>query len=242
MRYWLIIPFVFVFTSLYSISRTDSTKSKLNFNGNFSFNSNGMASIPAFSLGKPALIASLTLQKKRFSYDPVVAYGLNLRPWVIDNWIHYRLIYNPKFELRTGVDISTFFSDIDSTDYKILQGQQYITLEIAAVFRFSPKHALSVMYWSDNGQDHGTMKGDFYSIVYDLTNLGIGKSMLFTSSIQFFYIDYDGKNDGFFFAPKLSVTKKGVPVTLFYQVTQAITSNIDPFPGFKCNAGIGYLF
>ena len=66
--------------------------------------------------------------------------------------------------------------------HKILQGQQYITFEIAAIFKFSPKSIPSLMYWNDNGQDPGTIKGHFYNMVYDRTDIELGESILFAGS------------------------------------------------------------
>jgi hypothetical protein len=222
--------------------KTDSTRTRATISGSFSLNSNGIASIPAFSLGKPALIGSFTVQKRRFSYDPVIAYGLNMRPWVIDNWVHYRLIYRPKFEIRTGVDFSNFFSTYDAGEYNIHQGQQYITFEIASIFKFSPESTLSLMYWSDNGQDRGTITGSFYNVMYDRTGIRLGRKVLLAASVQLFCIEYTGKNDGFFIAPRVGASVVNVPFQLFFQVTQGIVSNVKPFPGFTCNVGAAYLF
>jgi hypothetical protein len=243
MRLSISILFIFIFLEGYpAVSDSTNTGSRTIFSGSLSINSNGIASIPAFSLGKPALIASLSVQKKRFSYDPVVAYGLNFRPWVIDNWLHYRPIFRPKFELRAGFNFSMFFCDYKPSDVKILQGQQYLTAELAGVFRFKPGSSLTAMIWSDNGQDQGSIKGFFYNVVYDRTDLPIGKSMLFSANVQLFYIDYTGLNDGLFLAPRLAVSKKEIPIALFFQFTQQIVTNIVPSPGFKWNAGAGYLF
>src|SRR5512140_3967553 len=120
MRKTFSILLFFIFTMAYAAEKKDSTQTKMHISGNISLNTNGIATIPAFSLGKPAIIAALNLVKKRFSYDPTVAYGFNMRPWIIDNWVHYRLINKPGFELRTGVDFSMFFSEYDAGDYKIL--------------------------------------------------------------------------------------------------------------------------
>ena len=224
------------------MERADSTKSKLIINGSVSFNSNGMAPIPAFSLGKPALIAAVSLTKRRFSFDPQVAYGLNFRPWIIDNWVHYRLIYRPKFELRTGMDVGIFFSQYDAGDYKILQGQQYLTFEVAGIFKFSPKNSLSLLYWDDNGQDPGSLKGSFFTLIYDYADIKIGNAILFSGNVQLFYIHYTGKNDGLFISPKISFSVKDVPLALFFQATQPFKSNILPDPGFRWNLGMGYMF
>jgi hypothetical protein len=242
MRLFFSIVLIFIFVNGNASERADSVKSKLKFSGNLSLNTNGIASIPAFSLGKPAIIASLTLQKKRFSYDPVVAYGLNLRPWIIDNWFHYRIISRPKFDLRLGADFSMFFSEYDTGDEKILQGQQYLTFEIAGVYKITPKSSYSLMYWSDNGQDPGTMTGNFFNMMYDQSDIRIGKSVLLSVNVQFFYIDYTGNNDGLFLAPKVGSQIENIPVSLFFQATQAIVSNVEPFPGFRWNAGVAYLF
>jgi hypothetical protein len=184
------ILLLFIYTLCYSAEKKDSTNSKLLFSGNVSLNTNGIAPIPAFSLGKPAIIAAFNLVKKRFSYDPTVAYGINMRPWLIDNWLRYRLINRPKFELRTGANFGMIFSEYDAGDYKILQGQLYLTLEIAGIYKMTPESSFSLMYWNDNGQDPGTLNGHFFNVVYDRTNINIGKSLIFYTNIQLFYIDY----------------------------------------------------
>lgn len=201
-----------------------------------------MAQIPSFSLGKPAVIAAFTLQKKRFSYDPQIAYGLNFRPWTIDNWVHYRLIYKPGFELRAGGNFAMFFNEIDTGEVKILQAQQYLTFEIAGVIRFSPKSSLSLMYWSDNGQDPGTIDGSFYNIMYDRADIELGETIRLSVNIQFYYLDYTGNNDGLFISPRIASSVRDIPLSLFFIGTQALISNIEPNPGFQWNAGLAYIF
>ncbi len=242
MRKTFTLLLIFIYTLSYSAEKKDSTNTKLHISGNVSLNTNGIATIPAFSLDKPAIIAAITLAKKRFSYDPTVAYGFNMRPWIIDNWLHYRLINKPRFELRTGFDFSMFFSEYDAGDYKILQGQQYLTFEIAGIYKMSPESSFILMYWSDNGQDPGSIRGSFYNMVYDRTGVSIGKSLLFSANIQLFYLDYEGENDGLFVSPKIGSSLKDLPLSLFFQATQAIKSNVEPFPGFRWNVGVAYLF
>jgi hypothetical protein len=226
----------------FSKEKADSANTKLKFNGNLSLNSNGMAPIPSFSLNDPALIAAFTLQKKRFSFDPQIAYGLNLRPWIIDTWVHYRLIYKPSFELRTGIDFGMIFSEYKTEDYTILQGQQYITLELAGIYKISPKSSVSLMYWNDNGQDPETINGNFINLVYDRTDIKVGRTFFLSVNVQLFYIGYTGNNDGLFISPRIASSVSNLPFSLFLQVTQALTSNIEPYPGFKWNAGLAYIF
>jgi hypothetical protein len=242
MRIFFCLIFIIIVIPAFALEKADTAKTKFIFNGNVCINSNGIAPIPAFSLGKPALIATLNLQKKRFSYDPQVSYGIDMIPWIIDNWVHYRPIYKQKFELRTGINFSMFFSEYDAGDYKILQGQQYLTFEIAGIFKFSPKSSLSLMYWSDNGIDPGSIKGNFFNLAYDRTDIQIGESVLFSVNLQLFYLGYTANNDGLFISPRISSAVKSIPLSLFFQATQAITSNIEPYPGFRWNVGLAYNF
>ena len=55
--------FFFIFVVAWSQDKADTSKTKLKAYATVSLNSNGIASIPAFSLGAPAIIASVSLAK-----------------------------------------------------------------------------------------------------------------------------------------------------------------------------------
>lgn len=217
-----------------------SSKRKLQASATVSLNSNGIASIPAFSLGKPALMASLSLVKNRFSYDPLLAYGLDLRPWFIDNWLHYKLIVKPAFELRTGFNLSAYFSEYTPPEEFVWHSERYFTFEIAGMYKISPVNALSLLYWNDRGQEPESIQGHFLDLVWDRSDIKIGKKVLMSLNFQLYYINYNENNDGIFISPKISASLRDVPFALFFQANQAILSNITPFPEFKWNAGISY--
>src|SRR5664279_505761 len=84
MRIPIFLILVSFSTFCFSQAKKDSLKNKLEPYLSFSLNSNGIAPIPAFSLDKPAIIASVGLTKGRFSYDPGLAYGLDGKVWYID--------------------------------------------------------------------------------------------------------------------------------------------------------------
>lgn len=222
---------------------TDSTKSKLKAGATFSLNSNGISSVPAFSLGKPALMASVFVGKGWFSYDPTLAYSLDGHPWFIDNWFHAKLVNQPKFELRTGVNVSTYCSKYvvpEMPGGELFGVERYFTFELATTFRFGHNTSLLTQYWNDRGQEDWSIKGHFISATGEKTDMAIGKHVLFAAALQLFYINYEGNNDGLFVAPRVAFSVRKFPVSVFSQVVQAITSNIDPFPGFNINVGIGY--
>ncbi|RLD90476.1 MAG: hypothetical protein DRJ29_15405 [Bacteroidetes bacterium] len=111
------LAFLFIFSPTWSQENADSTRSKkLKAEARVSINSNGIAYVPAFSLDKPAVIGTFSLIKGRFSYDPMLAYGLDLKPWIIDNWFHYLIVDRPVFEFKAGAVISAFFSEYETEE------------------------------------------------------------------------------------------------------------------------------
>lgn len=227
--------------SLSAAEKSDSTRSKLTAGVTFSLNSNGIASIPAFSLDKPALVASPVLSKGRFSYEPVLAYGLNLKPWYIDNWFNFKLINRPAFEFRAAWNLSSFFSEYTPEDDRtFLKSERYYAFAFTGTWRFAPKTSLQLAYWNDRGQEEESLKGHFLNMVLEKTEMPVGNHVLFTAALQVFYIDYTGESDGLFVTPRAAASIRNVPLSLFFMATQAVQSNIDPFPKFRWNIGLAY--
>lgn len=240
MRIAFFAGLLFFSAFLYGRERSDSLKTKLMAQASVSLNSNGISSIPAFSLGDPAIIANLALTKNRFSYEPVLAYGFDLRPWFIDNWLRYKIINRPAFELRTGFNASSFFSEFEVEDTSTWHAQRYFAFELTGTYKFSANSSLALMYWNDRGQEPGTIKGHFINVVYDRSNMALGKQVLLGINIQLFYLDYTGENDGLFVSPRVSLGLRDLPFSVFFQATQALVTNIDPWPEFQWNVGLGY--
>jgi hypothetical protein len=240
MRLSFCVIFIFIFTIARSSGPADSTTTKLKAYATVSLNSNGIASIPAFSLDKPAVIASASLVKGRFSYDPTLAYGFDLRPWYIDNWLHYKIVARPSFDLVAGFNISSFFTQSKPADEIVLKGERYFAFALTGVYRISSVSSLACAYWNDRGQEKESLKGHFLSVTGERTDIAVGKSILLSGSVMLFYINYTGKNDGLFVSPRLAASLRKSPFSIFFQATQALTSNISPFPEFRWNVGVSY--
>ena len=240
MRISILLLFLCVPVIAHSQEIGGKPKNELEPNLSFSLNSNGFAPIPSFSLDKPALIASVNLGKGRFSYDPTLAYSLELKPWFIDNWLHYKIVARPKFDLRAGMNISTFCSEFTVNDDEFMRAERYFAFAMAGTYKFTPVSALTLDYWNDNGQEKGSLSGHFISLVYDRSEMKLGEKALSGIRVMLFYINYDGDNDGLFVSPTVSFSVRNIPASLFFQATQAIQTNISPQPGFRWNVGISY--
>ena len=235
------LVFLFIFAASWSQEETGSSKAKLEANGTISINSNGIAYVPAFSLDKPAIIGTFSLAKNRFSYDPTLSYTLDLKPWILDNWLHYKLVDKPAFELKTGALISAFFSEYEAGNEVIWQAQRYFAIEFTGVYKTATNSSLSLTYLYDRGQDQGTLIGHYINLGVEKSEIKVGKNGLLSTVLQLFYINYSGNNDGIFLSPKISFSLRNIPSSIYIQAIQALDSNIAPFPGFKWNLGLSYI-
>jgi len=242
MKIILPLVFFFIFTVSYPVEKADTTRHKLKAEAAISLHSNGISSIPYFALGKPAVISAVSLTRGRFSYDPKLAYGLDLKPWLIDNWLRYKFIARNKFEFRAGINFSTFYKDYHAPEEVILQAQKYLGIEMASRYRFSEKNSLSLVYWNDRGLESGTISGHFIDLIAERSGMKVGENLIFSANIQLFYINYDGNNDGLFVSPKVIASLKNSPFSVFFQASQALITNISPFPDFEFDVGLTYYF
>ena len=240
MRFLLFLSLIGISIAGFCQETEPDQKKELETQLTFSFHSNGIAPIPAFSLDRPALAVSGSVRKGRFSYDPAFFYSLEMKPWFMDNWLHYRLVDRPKFEFMAGANFSAFCSGLEIDGEEILQAERYFAFSLTGTYRFSPFSSLSLDYWSDNGQEKGSLSGHFTALTFTRSELRLGNSARLYARLMLFYISYSGNNDGLFVSPILSVSVKNIPLALFFQATQAIQSNIEPWPGFKWNVGLSY--
>jgi len=63
------------------------------------------------------ITGAFSLAKDRFSYDPQLSNGLDFKPWIIDNWFHYKIVDRPAIEFKAGAVFSAFFSEIETLDW-----------------------------------------------------------------------------------------------------------------------------
>ena len=165
---------------------------------------------------------------------------MDLRPWIIDNWMHYRIVDRAAFEFIAGGVISAFFSEFETQDEILWRAQRYVAIEGTGKYKLSDNSSLSLTCLYDRGLDQGTLQGYYVNLAADKSDIQIGKTGLLSASLQVFYINYTGNNDGLFVTPKISSSLRNIPFAIYFQAIQALKSNIVPNPGFKWNVGLSY--
>ena len=236
---------LFMQISFLLLSQTvDSTKKVWQFHGNIQVNNNGISPVPAFSLGKPALMTSLFLTKGRFTYSPEFNYGSDGKPWVVNQWFRYQWTQG-KWAYRTGLNFSLFFLREkvikDNKEIEIAKLNQYTALEGGLTYKLSDKNSLGLTYWNSYGLDYGSVKsGHFVMLSAVFTQIPLSKSLFLHLRPNLFYINNTVPFEGLFTSAIVTISHKKYPFSLFTQgvqpiwVAQATKSN--------WNYGLNYTF
>jgi len=87
----------------------DTLKIPLSIRGNIQLTNNAISPVPSFSLGKPALLTTLYLQKGRFAFNPEFNFDLEAKPWSVNTWIRYQIVQQKKWDFTLGNNFSLFF-------------------------------------------------------------------------------------------------------------------------------------
>jgi hypothetical protein len=225
-------------------AQTDSTKKVWQFHGNIQVNNNGISPVPAFSLGKPALMATLFVKKGGFTYSPEFNYGADGKPWVMNQWFRYQWTRG-NWAYRAGLNFSLFFGREkvlrDNKTAIIAKLNQYTALEGGLSYKLSDKNSLGLTYWNSYGLDYGSVKsGHFVMLSAAFTQIPLSKSLFLHLRPNLFYLNNKIPYEGLFASAIVSVSHKKYPFSIFTQgvkplwVAQTTKSN--------WNYGLNYTF
>ncbi|NNE78254.1 MAG: hypothetical protein HKN31_14420, partial [Pricia sp.] len=207
----------------------------------------GIATIPAFSLGKPAIMGSLSFYKKRFGFDQYLAYSIDGKPWFIESYLNYKVLDGEKFDFAASTmwgasySYQEVFSDGGQqveTDY-----QRYVFLIFSTIYELTEKTSVGVSSYHGYGFPEGSIRwATFVSVKGSLSKWAMGRSLYARFYPEVLYINLDWGTDAFFAAGKFGVGIHKVPLFLSTQGSQYLTGNLTPNPGFRWNIGVSYEF
>ncbi len=231
----------------YAQEKKDTTYTAFKFSGNLNFTTNGISPIPAFSLGKPAILINLSLKNKKFSYDPEMAFSIKGVPWFFNNFFRYKLIEKTKFQFRTGLNWAISYSypqvRLNGVDQTIARGERFLWLELMPRYKISEKIAISSITFSGYNFEPGSVKRiNYISIMGNFTKLRLTQVFYCNIFPQLFYLNLDGSSDGFFVSGIMGIGHSKFPLFVSIQVNKTLTTSISPDPGFKWNVRLAYSF
>lgn len=222
------------------------TKHPLQVTGAIILTNNGIDPVPAFALGKPALMSTLELTKKNFTYISQLNISItDFKPWSQNNWFLLKIPVSAKGFFRTGLAFSYFhkrdvldFPQRTQVETQLLN--QYLAMELSYTHKFSDHFQLSLTNWLARGIEWDAVRrGSFTNLGAYLSGLEMGSVQL-SLSPNVFYTQNAGPFKGWFTSMSMWLFYGDLPVGLTGQIVQPLYT--DPKTGGNWNIGLMYKF
>ena len=204
--------------------------------GSLSISNNGVAPVPSFTLGEPALINSVSITKGRLTFTPETGLDFSGNPWFIENWFRWQ-IFDDRFKTNLGVDWSFFFQNYDVPEANVHEVVRYLALEIATGYDISNNISAFGKYWYNEGIGERTDDGHFVDFTLNINNIQFSDSFLLHIYPEIFYFNFTGNIDGLSLANKIEISNSNFPVSLTAQIIFPIWTNM-PDLGTELSFGI----
>lgn len=223
----------------------DSTHTPAIFSGVITATNNGISLIPSFSLGKPALLFDLSLGKGRLSFDPMLRFGMDGKPWAFVFWWRYKLLANPKFNLSIGAHPSVVFrkvnTSINGVSRELLSAQRYVAWEATPTWVLSKRVSVGLYYLGSHGLTQDLVQSTtFLTLRSILSNLNLSKQLTLTLIPQVYFLKMD-ERQGTYLNATVILGKKNFPLVISSIISQAIDTEIAG-KGLVWNLGLNYNF
>jgi len=240
----LIFASFFVFTSLIAQEQAPA-KPTGQFGGVITATNNGVSIIPSFTLGRPALLFDLSLSGERFSFDPMLRFGMDGKPWSFVFWGRYKAIKDKPFTLTLGAHPAFIFAErivkVNGQEKSMFVSQRFLAMEVAPMYKFSKRLSMGLYYLRGHGFNPiPPDNSNFLAINTVVSNIPVGGDFSLRVNPQLFFLKVDD-NSGTYITSNFTVSKPGFPIGFQGLVNQKIKSTI-PGDDFIWNVGLLYLF
>ncbi|AEE49645.1 hypothetical protein [Haliscomenobacter hydrossis] len=236
--------FSFSLFTLWSFAQSiDTTQTPSFFRGQITATNNGISLIPNFSLNKPAALFDLSIGKGRLSFDPMLRFGLDGKPWTLIFWFRYKVVDQRKFTLGIGAHPALLFRTetafIAGISKEVLTTQRYVAWEASPTYRLNKNVALGLYYIGSHGLTRDLIQlTNFVAARVLFTNLKLGSQFNYAFSPQVYYLQQD-KLDGTYWNASFGLAKNHFPLTISANLSQKIQSEI-PGKDFLWSLGLVY--
>ncbi len=240
----LIFANFFVSTSLIAQEQTPA-KPTGQFGGVITATNNGVSIIPSFTLGRPALLFDLSLSGERFSFDPMLRFGMDGKPWSFVFWGRYKAIKDKPFTLTLGAHPAFIFAErivkVNGREEKMFVSQRFLAMEVAPMYKFSKRLSMGLYYLRGHGFNPiPPDNSNFLALNTVVSNIPVGGDFNLRVNPQLFFLKVDD-NSGTYITSNFTVSKPGFPIGFQGLVNQKIKSSI-PGDDFIWNVGLLYIF
>lgn len=242
------LPFsllLFCATIFFGFAQEDKKPFLDDVRGTVSLTHNGIALVPSFSLGEPAMLVDLKFRKGRFSFEPDMRFSLEGKPWSMLFWFRYQAIKDKKFTLRTGIHPALNFRTVsvlrNGVTEDILEARRYLTGELVPNYQIKDNWSVGMYYLHGRGFDEGVKQVNFLVLNTTFTNIPIAGDYYLNFTPQVYYLTSD-ENKGYYTAGFLTLAKKDFPLSITAIVNKAFETEIVPEDDFIWTVLLNYSF
>ena len=213
--------------------------------GTITATSNGISIIPSFSLGRPAVLFDLSMGGERLSFDPMLRFGMDGKPWTFILWGRYKVIKDKRFSLTVGGHPAFLFQEkemiVDGKEEKAFIANRYLAAEVNTNYRITDKFSLGLYYLRGSGiQVIAAKNSDFLALNAGFSDLKLAGDYHMNVNPQVFFLQVD-ENSGFYTNTALTLKKTDFPFQLQTFFNQKIKSTI-PANDLVWNVSLIYKF
>lgn len=239
-----LILFSFVLLTRFSFAQNiDTAQTPSFFRGQITATNNGISLIPNFSLNKPAALFDLSIGKGRLSFDPMLRFGLDGKPWTFIFWFRYKMITSPKFTMSIGAHPAFLFRTetafIAGVSKEIITTQRYVAWEASPTYHLNKKVSVGFYYIGSHGLSKDLIQlGNFVAARAMFNDLQLGKDFSASFSPQVYFLQQDDRT-GTYWNASFGLAKKHFPLSISAIFSQKFQTEI-PGKDFLWSLGLVY--
>jgi hypothetical protein len=211
--------------------KADSTQPARFFGGVLTATNNGISLIPSFSLNKPAALFDLSMGKGRWSFDPMLRFSMEGKPWAFIFWGHYKLFDAPKFKMSIGAHPSVVFRDVTVTtntgiDKAYLTAQRYFAWEATPTYFPNKNIGFGINYLGSKGLTQDIIQNTtFLAVKTIFPRIALNQNYYLSFTPQIFYLKMD-QLEGTYTSAILGCSNKKYPISVSSFLSKKIKSDI----------------
>lgn len=229
MKKIFLLLFLFIKTWAFAQEK-DSTKTSY-LGGQITATNNGVALIPSFSLGKPAILFDMNLGKGRVSFDPMLRFAMNGKPWAFIFWWRYKLIDQEKWSMGIGAHPSVIFNDVtileNGVSHSFLVANRFFAMELSPTYHITKK--ASVGFYTLKARSLGradVLNNTFLAVRGNISDIRIAPRWLLSVGPQMYFLKMNEKT-GIYGNISVSIRLPKSPISVSGLINHAFQTEID---------------
>jgi len=224
---------------------TAPTTPKGKFGGVITASNNGVSIIPSLTLGRPALLFDLSLSGKRFSFEPMLRFEMNGKPWTFVFWGRYKVIKDKRFTLSVGGYPAFIFRErtvkVNGREETMFVIQRFLAAEVVPNYKISNRLSMGLYYLRGHGLNPiPPYNSTYFAFNTVISGVPVGGGFNMRINPQLFYLKVDD-DSGTYATSNVTLSKPGFPIGFQGFVNQKIKSNIAG-DDFIWSVGLLYIF